>query len=331
MKKALLILLGLLMALGCGLCGCSGDPEQPGESSQDQSEQKEGVSLFIDRNFKQGLAVQGTNIQETGGDYIGYFELGGKAERPEGTEPVWFVSQFASRYNILEGNYQEVSPGRHQYSDESKTFVADTNTGEFVMGIKGSKEYDAPRQETQSLAGLLLTPNRVEEVMLSELEQVVFELDFTINSVENCMSDEEYNEMLHTAQFLFYFFVHDDVTGQWFFCGVPMYDYRHIYQSEWKAQDNPNLAETTGQFVYVPATKDCYEDPILVGEKMSIRVNMLPFIYKGFDYAQEAGYMQLSSKENLVIKGCNIGWEIPGTFDCMATVSHYDVRLVSKV
>ena len=306
-------------------------PNQDDGNGDGGGEEVKRKSMLIDRNFKRGLGVQGIDINETWGDYVGYFDLGGTAENAPNIDPMWYVSQFACRQDITKvGTYEKSADGFHTYKDESKTFGVNTDTGEFVMGIKGSEEYDAPREETQSLAGLLLTADHVEKIMLRDLSSLWFEMDFKLDYVINQMSESEYNTNLHTAQFLFYFFVHDNNSTQWYHCGVPMYDYRYIYGEEYRAQDNPNLAETTNAYVYIPGTKECYDDPVVVGKDMSIRVDMLKFIYKGFDYAKEAGFMQLASKENLYINSCSIGWEIPGTFDCMASVKHYDITYTLK-
>lgn len=58
---------------------------------------------------------------------------------------------------------------------------------------------------------------------------------------------------------------------------------------------------------------------VTVGERFTQTVDILPFIKIAFQTAQKYGYLEGCSFENMYISGCNYGWEIPGTFDCMAT------------
>ena len=337
MKRFLALVVCLIFCFA--LCACnnkninSNDDSNEMSTSQQDSEKEEGVdrtgrtSLFLDRNFSKGIAVQGTNIALTGGNYVGYFDLNGTAQKDANGKlsPVWFLSQFACKNDITVEGTETVSGNTYTYTDASKTFEVNTETGAIRMGIKGSMEYETPRVYGQSLAGLLFTPNAMKEVLLKDMEALYFEMDFVINQVDIMMSDDEFDVLNHTAQFLFYFFVMDKTNSDWFFLGVPLYDYRQVYHKEYRAQDNPDQAESTGLYIYIPATTECYNYPIFVGEEYSLDLNMLPFFKRGFEYAQKAGYMRNSKYENLYIDGCNIGWEIPGTFDCMATMSHYNV------
>ena len=335
--SALILCSCILFALAaCGGSGGALDTTDNNASTATSEESTGGenlpdrtgrTSLFLDRNFSKGIAVQGTNIGLTGGNYVGYFDLNGTAQKDERGKlsPIWFVSQFACKNDITVEGTETVNGNTYTYTDVSKTFEVNTETGAIRMGIKGSMEYETPRVYGQSLAGLLFTPNTMKEVMLKDMEALYFELDFVIEQVDIKMSDDEFDVLNHTAQFLFYFFVMDKTNGDWFFLGVPLYDYRQVYHKEYRAQDNPDQAESTGLFIYIPATTECYNYPIFVGEEYSLDLDMLPFFKRGLDYAKKAGYMRNSSYENLYIDGCNIGWEIPGTFDCMATLSHYNV------
>ena len=54
-------------------------------------------------------------------------------------------------------------------------------------------------------------------------------------------------------------------------------------------------------------------------------VNSLPFIKDAFTIAQRYGYLEGCKFENMYISGCNYGWELPGTFDCMATSHEFNM------
>ena len=64
---------------------------------------------------------------------------------------------------------------------------------------------------------------------------------------------------------------------------------------------------------------------VKVGERFTQTVDLIPLIEKGFTRGQIKGFLTGRDLDNFYISGCNIGWEIPGTFDCMASVYEFSM------
>ena len=168
---------------------------------------------------------------------------------------------------------------------------------------------------------MLLTTNEMADtIMISELASIEVTFDFTIDYVTNCMKKHEYEDWLHTAMWNYYVFVKDVKSNEWFYLGVPLYDYRH-------EAGNVNGEDIeTGAFCYIPSYDDTFGDArVKVGERFTHTVDILPFIKRAFDTAQKKGFLSGCQYENLYISGCNYGWEVPGTFDCMATSHEFNM------
>ena len=242
--------------------------------------------------------------------------------------PSWLYSQEMSRYDISKGTYSSPEVGVHVYEDASKYLLLNTNTGAFRMGIKGSAEYDAPRTSDQRFMGALLTPSVADIVYVKDLAHLYVTLDFTLDEVTCCMTKEEFNSGLHTAQWNFYVFVQDSTSSSWFYVGLPLYDYRGTGSSEYIAGD----PGTGGTLIYVPTAKSAYGENVTakVGVRFTQTVDLVPLIERGFVRGQAKKFLTGRDLDNFFISGCNIGWEIPGTFDCMVSVYEFSMSYELK-
>ncbi len=288
--------------------------ESEGADTTDAGKEQRPIKheYFVDSFFKNGMTYTSNTV---GGAILGRLSYSTGS-------PVWDFGQLGSKYEIVsDGTYTLVSEGVHQYEDESKLLYIDTNTGMFKMGIKGSKEYNKPRQGGQVFPGTLITTTEMAEtVFIPDLASVEVTLDFTLDYVKNCMSDSEFNDGLHTAQWNYYAFISDSKSNEWFYVGLPLYDYRH------EAGNSHGTDPGTGAFCYTPSYYSAFGDArVKVGERFTQTVDILPFIKTAFKTAQIYGYLKGCKLENMYVSGCNYGWELPGTFDCMATSYEFNM------
>ncbi len=242
--------------------------------------------------------------------------------------PTWLYSQEMSKYDISQGTYTSPEDGVHIYEDTSKYLLLNTNTGFFRMGIKGSEEYTAPRTAYQRFTGALMTPSVTEKVFVKDLSHLYVTLDFTLDEVTRRMTDEEFDRGLHTAQWNYYVFVQDSRSSSWFYVGLPLYDYRGTGESEYITGD----PGTGGTLIYIPTAKAAYgeNETAVVGTRFTKTVDLLPFIERGFARGQVKGFLKNRNLDTFYISGCNLGWEIPGTFDCMASVYEFSMSYELK-
>ena len=173
-----------------------------------------------------------------------------------------------------------------------------------------------------------MTPSVTEKINVKDLEHLYVTLDFTLDEVTRCMTDEEFDRGLHTAQWNYYVFVQDRNSSSWFYVGLPLYDYRRTGDSEYIAGD----PGTGGTLIYIPTAKAAYgeDSTVVVGDRFTKTVDLLPLIETGFARGQLKGFLKNRNLDTFYISGCNLGWEIPGTFDCMASVYEFSMSYELK-
>ena len=248
-----------------------------------------------------------------------------------GENPVWRYTQEGSRYNLgREGEFSQPAEGVIQYKDPAKLLWVDTNTGMFKMDILGSVEYpDEPRKSGEKFPGALMSPIEMrEQVFVTQAEHIYIHLDFTLDEVEMLLDwDTNLDIGLHTAQWNYYVFVQDSKSNAWFYVGLPLYDWRTAFGGGQQRDYISTDPGTGGTFVFIPSVAKVFGEGnnVKVGERFTVKVDLMPYILEGFD-------LRFSEKnlDDFYISGCNLGWELPGTFDCRATVYDFNMTYVPK-
>jgi len=131
---------------------------------------------------------------------------------------------------------------------------------------------------------------------------------------------EQFNPDLHTAQFSQYFTIQDnnkdsESYGDFFWFGLPFYDYRYENIELYAAQDI-GKDDASNKFIFSVASRNIFDGTLHDKQWITIDKDILPFIKEAFKTAQERGYLTGSKFEDLAITTMNTGWEVPGTFDC---------------
>ena len=156
-------------------------------------------------------------------------------------------------------------------------------------------------------------------VGLGEISSLYMNLDFEIVKSICHMSDAEYDAGLHAAQVSWYITLNSTKPGVsdyiWF--GLPLYDSR----SENRFNDgytgiDKGTETGTGMLIYSLPNRNFLDSPVGVGARKSFRIDILPEIQKALDYAQNNGILQNHSLGDFRVGSMNLGWEVPGTFEC---------------
>ena len=70
---------------------------------------------------------------------------------------------------------------------------------------------------------------------------------------------------------------------------------------------------------------DYLPEVIEIGQKYAFRKDILPEIRKAFDIAKKQGWLKGAKWGDMTIGSTNIGWEVPGTFDCEAVLDKVSI------
>ena len=281
-------------------------------------------NVLQDPKFQQKFGLKGLSTRISGHQIFGYLQWPEAGERQ-----VWTIAEWASKYLMHSVREEkEVPGGGIEYYNAGKSVILYPGQGKISLRCDTTKEYAEPRKGGEDWIHLLLEEKieRKDRVYLNEMDRLDLTLDFSIDSCENCMSRETYNPMLHAAQACWFFTVECnqdqnlDFEGRpdylWF--GIPLFDNRTEYM------DGPQvfLDKGTEKVIYSVKRGEYLQEPIAIGKKYSIRLDILPHIKKAFAVAKEQNWLKGAAWSDMSIGSTNIGWEVPGTFRCQLTLEN---------
>ena len=279
--------------------------------------------LPADRFFEQGLRINGTKH----GDPFRLVDTEGKTNAD--AKPIWSVAQWHSQ-----GKLDKVSVDGETVKlfDDFKSLTIDRKTGSFNMTVWGGKEYaEGARADgkTPWIHLLLSQGSTMKTPMLHTLDRLVVELEFEMTQFHSVL---ESPSRFHAAQFQLFLYlrgVDREKPGKyknftWF--GISVFDNRKDFTDDYAAQD---FAMQNGQFIYTIGSKHTLKDKVEVGRRLKIEIDILPYVKKCLVAGHEKGFMLGTEYEDTLFDGMNIGWEVPGVFDCGITVHRFTVTPVS--
>lgn len=252
-------------------------------------------------------------------------------------DPKWLYSQ-VGRYHIVDdGTFESPAPGVYYHETPAEQLYVDTNTGLVKMNIFGSEYFEHTRRPDEGFSGMLLTPLELtDRVFVNEISSLNVKLDFLLEKVECHIPDGELDMAIHTIGWYYYVFICDAFSNDWYYVGLPFYDWR----SSFAPDDDPTFDRDylgidpytgeggqQGTPVFIPASNRVFGEGNRnrLGERFACDVDILPYVKEAFEKIQAAGRFKGRSLDTFYVQGCNLGWEIPGTFNGWATVYQYEM------
>ena len=284
-----------------------------GETDNDNNEKI--TQIVQDQTFKNGLSVRGHTTSHP--EAIGYLFPFAKNKNI----PVWSLAQWGSS-KTLSNTSSTTQNDTVIYQNEAKRlYFYPENNGNIRIGLEvnASKEYLKPRQLGEDWIHLLLEQNFTNPVFLNDIESLNYYIRAKLLFCDNKMN-EDYNPDLHTAQITLFVTIQSKNNksineGDFFWFGLPLYDYRYKNIPEYAAEDL-GKEDASRKFIYTVAGSQLFQNSMHSMEWITIDKNIYPLIKNAFKTAQNNGYMKNCTWEDLCISSMNIGWEVPGTFDC---------------
>ena len=337
MKKRYLALgVLVLMLSGCG--------DGKGVSSILQSvvsSESKTVQLFQDNTFAKGFTVSSADRAfENASAPENRWTLDANLLYGDASKKTicWMVRQhgciygLGDVYNPTTTAQPTLEDSYYTFRDTSKRLAVSPSRGSVIMELNASKEYQHPRKAMEGWPHLLLEQGLSETIQINELSALDFTVDLTMLKIENHMEEGTYNPNLHTCQFLMYFVCNSASSldaGDFLWFGVPLYDYRYAVIPE-SGQADAGTSGNTGKFIYSLSTESYLPDGVKVGVKNSIRLNLIHSFGTGLALAHDKGYLVNTTVDDLSISYMNIGFEIPGTFDCAMQMDNFSLTATKK-
>jgi len=301
--------------------------------------------VLRDLTFSHGFSVSKFHSNSSNGEPIGYFDYDGN--RLSGPYE-WSLSQWGCKINFLDSIFAE-KDGVITYDDTSKYSIINTNKpGTISLGIKGSLEfgkddsgaYVERKNIIDNWPHILLGQEYPEKPLLKGAQNLIFEITYLINKFDR-LTLEPADPNLNTCQFQWFITIQDvnklhKSYMQTIFFGFSMFDARYINDTpkEFIAIDG-GKEDSTGLLIYMfgleDALKNEYNSVVIpssvVNKKCDLKVDALPYIMKALDSAKEYGIFLDSTIDDLAITSTNIGFEIPGNYDCGVEISNMNLKI----
>lgn len=284
------------------------------------------IELLGDPMFKGGINIDATGV---GNDANGRMKADYKGTASEDT--FWSYAQHQCRLSTRNGKEKKEGDW-YVYTDSqndeevSKTLKVNPTAGSVSLNCDASKDYLTPRTSgSDPWVHMLLGQGFYDETYVSEMSELILDISFTLNKMEN-KTGAAYNPSIHAAQLQLFFVVKSSNpsevnAGLWF--GMPFFDNRETQTT------SPNGGFDKGTNMYISSMGNAaYMDELAtVGEKVVIKHNLLPEIKTALENAQALGYMQSTTFEDLYLVNMNIGWELPGIFDVGVDIHNYNLKM----
>lgn len=272
------------------------------------------TDIIADKNFSNGIQLLGTSSANPAP--VAQLYPFGKTNN----EPCWTLAQWGSKFNLINVKPSIVSR-KTSYENQGKriSFKTEGNTTLVSMEIIGSNEYPSPRKPNQDWPHLLLGQEIKNNVRLNDIKNLMYTIDARLMYNDNKMGDS-LNLNLHTSQVSLYLSVQNvnkqsAAYGDFFWFGLPLYDYRYPNIKEYAEQDL-GKEDATKKFILNVAAKHLFTGSLQDKKWISIKKDIYPLLLGAFKKAQQRGFLKDTQLSDLSISSMNFGWELPGTFNC---------------
>jgi len=240
--------------------------------------------------------------------------------------PVWRLAQWGTRFSLEFAEQQIMPDGTQILANEGKTIkiLPGGLAREGVyLGVNGGAEYGNRLRQYGEAWPHLLIEQKLEVRPFAEFTEVPFTVDFRVEKCD-AATEKPMDNGLHTAHITAFWTVHnvnksskDHNNMIWF--GVPLYDVRYPNPHGHQALD-VGQADATGKFICTIPGNRFFNEPIAIGKWYAISCDLVPLIQEALAASKAKGYLTETSYADLAATSFNLGWEVPGTYDCAITL-----------
>lgn len=262
-------------------------------------------------------------------------EIGRVLALDESRPPKWRLCQWGTGYS-LEGVAPTVVPGDTRVlanaAKEVVVFPGGLAGDGLRLTVHGGVEYgDALRVQGQAWPHLLVE-QKIQNLGLDGLASLNFALEFR---VDQCVpeTDKGMDPALHTAHITAFWTVHNRNAQSgdfqdmiWF--GVPLFDARYPVPHGHQAVD-AGQADASGKFICTLEGARFHDGPVTIGAWHGITCDLLPLLEEALEASQSKGFLKDTRIKDLAVTGFNLGWEVPGTYDCAVHFKHLKLDAVA--
>ena len=334
MKKLMGILLAILVLFSCSACSNVPSADlvyDAANAGYNVHAFPEGVNanarnIILDNKFTQGFEMHG-NVNNSGSDWI-YGKYMTYGNTVDVSKNKWKLAEWCSKSTLANAsgnNYSYTKNGNlHTYKDNYKLVAVNPVDGTLTLGVNGIAEYN---NAERPLAGTgtnnwvhLLAAYSCSATNLAAFTDCKVYIDFKIDS---CVQSTAFTPKVpgeQAAQFVFYFTLWNNLIRKYTWFGVPLYDSREendpfVYGElfQW------DIYTETG--IYNVPKDEYFETQPVVGTRYKKLIDIddsLQFVTERL--IKEGAWPSNTTKKDIILTFSNMGWEVPGTINCQATI-----------
>ena len=293
------------------------------ENTQNTSEENmKMIAIIADTEFKNGFICGGATHADG---------IVGELKSPVSSgSPSWKIAQWACKNDISKGEHTENADG-YSYSTESQKVAVSWKQDAplLTLELKASKEYDAPRISGQAWPHLLIEQTDLSDrcPKLDKIENLNLAFEIRVLYCDSHMDNPDPG--LHAAQITLFFTVQSSDTNDMYWFGVPVFDNRNKLVPEYMAEDG-GKEDASHKFIYTAAQKSFTKISAWDFTKLTYNTDLLPYIKRGLDRAYKEGYLNSRNLADYTLTTCNLGYEMPGTYDSAFELYRFTLDAVLK-
>ena len=277
----------------------------------------EPVSLFRDLPLAHGFRLSAVRSS------MRPVEVGTVLSNDSGAKPQWRLAQWGTRFSLEGAGPEYTSAGVRVLANKGKTvkvLPGGLAGGGVLLAVHGGAEYGGHlRQYGEPWPHLLIEQAFPGGLRLRDYERIRFRLQFRIEKAAPAV-EKPLNPRLHTGHINAFWTIHNvnpdsaDYRNMiWF--GLPLFDARHDIPRGHQALDI-GKKDASGKFICTLKGARFYDAPTGGGHWQTLAVDWLPLVRDALAASQAHGHLTNSRFVDLAATSFNVGWEVPGPYDC---------------
>jgi hypothetical protein len=276
---------------------------------------------FRDRGFAGGFNL---SAPHSGDKPV---ELGVILQGDRNASCEWRLAQWGTQFNLKGTAGKTLPDGTRILRNGGKSikiYPGGIGGEGIILGLNGGAEFGGlPRKEGQFWPHLLVEQQFPRDFKLADSATLPFTLDFRIDLCKNA-TESRLDPALHSAQVTAYWTLHNRNTsspdfGEMIWFGVPLFDARHEVPP---GHQDLDTAVENGKFICTVEGSRFFEGPTGDGQWHKIACDLVPLVKEALAATQAKGFMTKTRFEELYATSFNLGWEVPGPYDCEITLKN---------
>lgn len=262
-------------------------------------------------------------------------ELGVMLQSKAGAKNEWRLAQWGTQFNLKSEPVKVLPDGTRIVRNAGKSVKIYSGglTGEgIILGVNGGAEYGGiARKEGQFWPHLLLEQHIPKGFRLSDLASLNFTLDFRVEQCKKAI-EGPLDPALHTAHVTAFWTLNNHNAaspdhGDMIWFGIPLFDARQDIPPGHQAEDT---AVDKGKFICTIEGSRFFQEPTGDGRWHTLACDLIPLMKEALAASQAKGFLVNTKFEDLNATSFNVGWEVPGPYDCEIALKHLTLDRVAK-